>query len=231
MGLAARWRGRDDVHLLIKTGPAALEDTRRRLLGTPAVAVPYLDRMDLAYAAADLVVCRAGSATVAELATTRVPAVLVPYPHRARRPPDPQRPGAVRRRSGLLLADADTTAEALAALAEPLLADPARLAAMSAAAPAGLRTPGRPISWPATSSNSQEHRGSCSTHECHVQLGRPHRSRHRSGGIHRLDAGRPAARGRRGRAGLRPLQAVRREGPSGPSARRPPRSAPRGRRP
>ncbi|MFI6874547.1 UDP-N-acetylglucosamine--N-acetylmuramyl-(pentapeptide) pyrophosphoryl-undecaprenol N-acetylglucosamine transferase [Streptomyces sp. NPDC050400] len=137
VGLAARWRGRDDVHLLIKTGPAALADTRRHLLGTPAVAVPYLDRMDLAYAAADLVVCRAGSATVAELATTGVPAVLVPYPHA---PGDHQTHNArvlSDAGAGLLLADADTTAEALAALAEPLLADPARLAAMSAAAPTG----------------------------------------------------------------------------------------------
>ncbi|MFD7575487.1 glycosyltransferase, partial [Streptomyces sp. NPDC059810] len=83
--LAARWQHRGDVHLLIKTGPAALADTRRRLIdagaGPVAQAVPYLDRMDLAYAVADLVVCRAGSATIAELATTGVPAVLVPYPH------------------------------------------------------------------------------------------------------------------------------------------------------
>ncbi|MFJ4710573.1 UDP-N-acetylglucosamine--N-acetylmuramyl-(pentapeptide) pyrophosphoryl-undecaprenol N-acetylglucosamine transferase [Streptomyces sp. NPDC088785] len=137
VGLAARWRTRDDVHLLIKTGPAALDDTRRRLLGTPAAAVPYLDRMDLAYAAADLVVCRAGSATVAELATTRVPAVLVPYPHA---PGDHQTHNArvlSDAGAGLLLPDGRATPEALAALVEPLLADPARLAAMAAAAPGG----------------------------------------------------------------------------------------------
>ncbi|MEU6847795.1 UDP-N-acetylglucosamine--N-acetylmuramyl-(pentapeptide) pyrophosphoryl-undecaprenol N-acetylglucosamine transferase [Streptomyces sp. NPDC046716] len=137
VGLAARWRGRTDVHLLVKTGPAALEETRRRLLGTPAAAVPYLDRMDLAYTAADLVVCRAGSATVAELATTRVPAVLVPYPHA---PGDHQTHNArvlSDAGAGLLLSDGATTADALAALVEPLLADPHRLAAMSAAAPGG----------------------------------------------------------------------------------------------
>ncbi|MZD09417.1 UDP-N-acetylglucosamine--N-acetylmuramyl-(pentapeptide) pyrophosphoryl-undecaprenol N-acetylglucosamine transferase, partial [Streptomyces sp. SID5785] len=79
VGLASRWRGRQDVDLLIKTGPAALSETRRRLadagVGPVAQAVPYLDRMDLAYAVADVVVCRAGSATIAELATTGVPAV------------------------------------------------------------------------------------------------------------------------------------------------------------
>ncbi|MGP9018483.1 UDP-N-acetylglucosamine--N-acetylmuramyl-(pentapeptide) pyrophosphoryl-undecaprenol N-acetylglucosamine transferase [Streptomyces sp. BR1] len=138
VGLAERWQGRDDVHLIIKTGPAALDETRRRLAGLwGARAVPYLDRMDLAYAAADLVVCRAGSATVAELATTGVPAVLVPYPHA---PGDHQTHNArvlSDAGAGLLLPDAETTPERLAALVEPLLADPVRLAAMSGAADPG----------------------------------------------------------------------------------------------
>lgn len=41
--------------------------------------MPYCDRMDLAFAAADLVLCRAGSATVSELAALGLPSVLVPY--------------------------------------------------------------------------------------------------------------------------------------------------------
>ncbi|MGW6142714.1 UDP-N-acetylglucosamine--N-acetylmuramyl-(pentapeptide) pyrophosphoryl-undecaprenol N-acetylglucosamine transferase [Streptomyces sp. NPDC055144] len=138
VGLAARWRHRSDVHLLIKTGPAALDETRRRLGDSPvAQAVPYLDRMDLAYAVADLVVCRAGSATVAELATTKVPAVLVPYPHA---PGDHQTHNArVLSDAGAahLVPDGETTAERLAALVEPLLADPSRLAAMGRAADPG----------------------------------------------------------------------------------------------
>ncbi|MFJ3694116.1 UDP-N-acetylglucosamine--N-acetylmuramyl-(pentapeptide) pyrophosphoryl-undecaprenol N-acetylglucosamine transferase [Streptomyces sp. NPDC090052] len=138
VGLAARWQGRTDVHLLIKTGPAALEAARTRLADEGgcriARAVPYLDRMDLAYAAADLVVCRAGSATVAELATTGVPAILVPYPHA---PGDHQTHNArvlSDAGAGVLIADEETTAERLAEVAGPLLADPARLAAMSGAA-------------------------------------------------------------------------------------------------
>lgn len=138
VGLADAWRDRGDVHVLIKTGPAALEQTRRRLGGSPvARAVPYLDRMDLAYAAADLVVCRAGAATVAELATTGAPAVLVPYPHA---PGDHQTHNArvlTDAGAGLLLPDAETTADRLAALVGPLLADPVRLAAMAAAADPG----------------------------------------------------------------------------------------------
>ncbi|MET9093826.1 UDP-N-acetylglucosamine--N-acetylmuramyl-(pentapeptide) pyrophosphoryl-undecaprenol N-acetylglucosamine transferase [Streptomyces cyaneofuscatus] len=160
VGLAARWRDRSDVHLLIKTGPAALAETRRKLVdagagavapgeaearqqpvdaasGPVAQAVPYLDRMDLAYAVADLVVCRAGSATIAELATTGVPAVLVPYPHA---PGDHQTHNArVLSEVGAahLVPDAETTADRLAELIDPLLADPARLAVMGRAADPG----------------------------------------------------------------------------------------------
>ncbi|MFD7667334.1 glycosyltransferase [Streptomyces sp. NPDC059788] len=141
VGLAARHRSRTDVRLLVKTGPAALEETRERLVATGgaavAEAVPYLDRMDLAYAAADLVVCRAGSATVAELATIGMPAVLVPYPHA---PGDHQTHNArVLSDAGaaVLLPDAETTAERLDALVTPLLDDPDRLAAMGQAADPG----------------------------------------------------------------------------------------------
>ncbi|WP_137233951.1 undecaprenyldiphospho-muramoylpentapeptide beta-N-acetylglucosaminyltransferase [Streptomyces sp. BPSDS2] len=142
VGLAARWRDRGDVHLLIKTGPAALAETRHKLMEAgvgpvAAQAVPYLDRMDLAYAVADLVVCRAGSATIAELATTGVPAVLVPYPHA---PGDHQTHNArVLSDAGAahLVPDAETTADRLAGLIDPLLADPARLAVMGRAADPG----------------------------------------------------------------------------------------------
>ncbi|MER6046810.1 UDP-N-acetylglucosamine--N-acetylmuramyl-(pentapeptide) pyrophosphoryl-undecaprenol N-acetylglucosamine transferase [Streptomyces sp. NPDC001793] len=141
VGLAGRYLARNRLRLLIKTGPAALDGARAALEanGGAAVAeaVPYLDRMDLAYAAADLVLCRAGSATVAELATIGMPAVLVPYPHA---PGDHQTHNArVLSDAGaaLLLPDAEVTADRLDALVSPLLADPDRLAAMGAAADPG----------------------------------------------------------------------------------------------
>ena len=48
--------------------------------GPPYVVLPYADRMDLAYAAADLVVARAGANTVCELTAVGLPAVYVPLP-------------------------------------------------------------------------------------------------------------------------------------------------------
>ncbi|MBO0893560.1 MAG: hypothetical protein J2O39_04210, partial [Acidimicrobiales bacterium] len=86
-------------------------------------AVEYEQAMPLALAAADLVVSRAGAVTVAELCVAARPAVLVPLPGA---PGDHQTANAsVLTRAGgaLTLADADCTAEGLAALLEPMLAD------------------------------------------------------------------------------------------------------------
>lgn len=49
--------------------------------GVTARVVPFIDDMAEAYAWADLVLCRAGALTVAELACAGVAAILVPYPH------------------------------------------------------------------------------------------------------------------------------------------------------
>ena len=46
----------------------------------PYVGLRYIDRMDLAYAAADVALCRAGAMTCAELAAVGLPAVYVPLP-------------------------------------------------------------------------------------------------------------------------------------------------------
>lgn len=49
--------------------------------GVEARCLEYCDRMDLALAAADLALCRSGASTVAELAATGTPSVLMPYPY------------------------------------------------------------------------------------------------------------------------------------------------------
>jgi len=51
--------------------------------GLHVCAMEYCERMDLAYAAADLSLGRAGAGTVAELGATGTPAVLMPYPYHA----------------------------------------------------------------------------------------------------------------------------------------------------
>ncbi|AVZ80095.1 undecaprenyldiphospho-muramoylpentapeptide beta-N-acetylglucosaminyltransferase [Zoogloeaceae bacteirum Par-f-2] len=49
--------------------------------GADGELLPFIDDMAARYAAADLVICRAGALTVAELAAVGVASVLVPFPH------------------------------------------------------------------------------------------------------------------------------------------------------
>ncbi|WAC67545.1 UDP-N-acetylglucosamine--N-acetylmuramyl-(pentapeptide) pyrophosphoryl-undecaprenol N-acetylglucosamine transferase [Agrococcus sp. SL85] len=102
------------------------------------VAIEYLDRMHLALAAADLVVCRAGSLTVSELMAVGLPAVYVPLPYgngeQGRNAADQVAGGGA-----LLVDDAAFTAGWVRDRLVPLLRDPERIAAMaSASAGAGV---------------------------------------------------------------------------------------------
>lgn len=65
-----------------QTGPMHLQSTQEtyQSLGVEAQVVPFIDRMDEAFAWADLVICRSGALTVSELAIAGVAAVLVPFP-------------------------------------------------------------------------------------------------------------------------------------------------------
>ena len=101
--------------------------------GPPYVAVPYLDRMDLAYAAADLAICRSGAMTVAEVSAIGLPAVYVPLPIGN----GEQRLNAlpvVDAGGGLLIDDADLSPSLIADTVVSVLADPDRLRQMTAAA-------------------------------------------------------------------------------------------------
>jgi UDP-N-acetylglucosamine--N-acetylmuramyl-(pentapeptide) pyrophosphoryl-undecaprenol N-acetylglucosamine transferase len=102
--------------------------------GTPSyVTVEYLDRMDLAYAVADMVVCRAGAGTVCEVTTVGLPAVYVPLPignGEQRLNAEP----VVEAGGGLIVDDAQCTPGWVSERLLPLLADTAELAGMAKAA-------------------------------------------------------------------------------------------------
>jgi len=79
--LAADWQV---LHVSGERDHAYMQAEERELApGNRVVLVPYLADPADAYAAADVVVARAGASTLAELATTGTPAVLVPYPYAA----------------------------------------------------------------------------------------------------------------------------------------------------
>jgi len=99
----------------------------------PYIAVPYLDRMDLAYAAADLAICRSGAMTVAEVSAVGLPAVYVPLPIGN----GEQRLNAlpvVDAGGGVLVADGDVTPAYIGTEVVRLLTDGPGLAEMTAAA-------------------------------------------------------------------------------------------------
>jgi len=64
------------------TGQASFKETKAAYekLTLRSVVLPYCNNMASAYAAADWVICRAGASTVAELAASRRPSTLIPYP-------------------------------------------------------------------------------------------------------------------------------------------------------
>ena len=77
---AAEALGRAGIGVLHAHGPKNALDVPTVPGAPPYVAVPYLERMDLAYAAADLALCRAGAVTVAELSAVGLPGAYVPLP-------------------------------------------------------------------------------------------------------------------------------------------------------
>lgn len=79
-----------NVQIIWQTGERDFEAVKREVERLeadnrpPVVRVfPFIDRMQYAYAASRLAVCRAGATTIAELTGLGVPAILVPYPHAA----------------------------------------------------------------------------------------------------------------------------------------------------
>ncbi len=101
----------------------------------PYRALPYLSRMDLAYAAADLAICRSGAMTVAEVSAVGLPAVYVPLPIGN----GEQRLNALpvtRAGGGIMVSDADLDPDFVASEVVGLITDDAALTAMTAAAAA-----------------------------------------------------------------------------------------------
>jgi UDP-N-acetylglucosamine--N-acetylmuramyl-(pentapeptide) pyrophosphoryl-undecaprenol N-acetylglucosamine transferase len=131
--LVRRHPGLQVVH---QTGAADLEFVRGAYerAGIEARVEPFLYAMDREMNAADLVICRAGATTLAELAAAAKPAVLVPLPTAA---DDHQRKNAeatARAGAAVVLEQKSLTGAALAAEVSRLVSDTGLRARMSAAA-------------------------------------------------------------------------------------------------
>jgi UDP-N-acetylglucosamine--N-acetylmuramyl-(pentapeptide) pyrophosphoryl-undecaprenol N-acetylglucosamine transferase len=130
------------MQIIHQTGQADLAAIKAAYAGLPfdAEVTPFIEKMDEAYARADLVVCRSGATTVAELTAFGKAAILVPYPYAIY---DHQRGNAralEARGASETILDQDLNGEKLAERLRFYCAAPERLAAMAQAA----RAMGRP---------------------------------------------------------------------------------------
>lgn len=131
-----------DIALVVQTGKDDLARVARALreAGARAVVRDFYDNIAEAYAAADLVVSRAGATAISEIAFVGRPSVLVPYPHATE---GHQMKNAVAMQeagAAVVVPDQDFTSERLADVVRGLIEDRERLTSMADAA----RTVARP---------------------------------------------------------------------------------------
>lgn len=135
--MAARLNGQAEVQILHQTGKEHEEWVRARLgsLGGSLryVAVPYIEEMADAYACADLVVCRAGAGTLAEVTANGLPMVAVPYPHAAEGHQEANARLVESAGAAVVVLDRELNGSRLAEAVGALRADPSRLHIMAAA--------------------------------------------------------------------------------------------------
>ncbi|MBJ8343206.1 undecaprenyldiphospho-muramoylpentapeptide beta-N-acetylglucosaminyltransferase [Antrihabitans sp. YC2-6] len=127
------------VAVLHAHGPKNTIDLPAPTDSAPYVAVPYLSRMELAYAAADLAICRSGAMTVAEVSAVGLPAIYVPLPH-GNGEQELNAAPVVAQGGGRIVSDAELTPDYIVNEVIPMARDRERLAQMGrAAADAGHR--------------------------------------------------------------------------------------------
>jgi len=134
--VAARGIAFDVVHQAGKgrAGEVVTAYGKRGLSGDRAFVHEFLDDMAAAYAAADLVVARAGAMTVAEVAAAGRPALLVPFAAATHGHQEANGRALESEGAAVVVTEAEATEESLAAALSGLLGDPLRLLAMGEAA-------------------------------------------------------------------------------------------------
>lgn len=133
-----------EVQILHQTGQEHDAWVRSRM-GTRSgsvhhIVVPYIETMADAYACADLVICRAGAATLAEVTANGLPVIAVPYPFAAGGHQDLNAQLLEAAGAAVLIRDHDLSAARLAGAVAAVRADPSRRRAMAEAS----RKLGRP---------------------------------------------------------------------------------------
>ncbi len=126
------------ISIIHQTGTAELEEVTRayRDQGMDAEILPFIDDMSAAYEKADLLVCRAGATSIAEITAMGKAALLIPFPHAAGDHQVLNGRALVKQGAAEMLEQKDCTGELLALHIGDLYRDPDRVNAMEAASKA-----------------------------------------------------------------------------------------------
>lgn len=103
-----------DVQLIWQTGKYYFQSINEQLKGREhenIKVLEFLNRMDLAYAASDLIISRAGAGTIAELCAIKKPVILVPSPNVAEDHQTKNAMALVNKNAALMVTDAMATIE------------------------------------------------------------------------------------------------------------------------
>jgi UDP-N-acetylglucosamine--N-acetylmuramyl-(pentapeptide) pyrophosphoryl-undecaprenol N-acetylglucosamine transferase len=127
---------RDRLHFTHQTGARDREQVERgyRACGFEPDVREFITDMSAAYAGADLVVCRAGATTLAELTVCHKPSILVPFPFAADNHQVKNATSLVDAGAAVMIEERDLTGELLASEIRSILSHPERRERMARAA-------------------------------------------------------------------------------------------------
>lgn len=119
---------KDQLHFLHQTGKRDLEEVRRgyEQKGFSAEVVEFIEDMSGAYARAELVICRAGATTLAELTVAKKASILVPFPFATDNHQEVNAQSLVEAGAALMFRESELTGKRLAEEIKALKASPER---------------------------------------------------------------------------------------------------------
>jgi UDP-N-acetylglucosamine--N-acetylmuramyl-(pentapeptide) pyrophosphoryl-undecaprenol N-acetylglucosamine transferase len=122
-----------NIQLIWQTGEKDYQGVKDKVGGSAVGWIgSYIDRMEYAYAAADIVISRSGATTIAELTRIGKAAILVPYPFAAADHQTMNAKSMAERGAAVVVSDSNV-GQILEGVVRELLADPARRKAMEQA--------------------------------------------------------------------------------------------------
>ena len=126
-----------EIRIIHQTGEDDFEHVRSAYAASgcrKARIEPFIDDMSAVYKQADLVVCRAGATTIAELTASGLPSIMIPYPFAAGNHQKANALALVGKQAAILMEQDELSGESLAKTVNELLCDRERLQRMAAAA-------------------------------------------------------------------------------------------------